>query len=138
MNAMAEPLAREAESHDGPLFQAAQRLERALARLEAAFDGRTDAPPLASPDRSEALVVELDAARRRQRELAAAASSASAALGRAMSEVRRTLDEDAERQGAFDFASSAKDAESQAFEAEPPSAEEVRTDEPPSEKEPAA
>jgi hypothetical protein len=136
MNAMAEPLARETD-HDGALLQAAQRLERALARLEAAVAVRTGAPPDADTDRAEALVVELDAARRRQRELAGAAATASAALGRAISEVRRTLDEDAERQAAFDFTPST-DATSGELEAEPPSAEEVHADEPPSEEEPAA
>ena len=120
---MAEPLTRGEAEMDGPLAQAAARLDRALRQLEAT---------LSVSDRPASLVVELDAARRRQRRLTEAASGASAALGQAMAEVRRTLDEDAERQGLFDFAAT------DGLEAEPEPAEDGKADEPSSVEEPAA
>jgi hypothetical protein len=125
---MADPLMREAE-HDSPLTQAARRLEQALLRLEGALAG--DGGSREAVERTDALVVELDAARRRQSALVAAAANASAALGRAAAEVRRTLDEDAERQGLFDF------AEAEQLESEPASPEDGRADDQPAE-EPAA
>ena len=129
---MGEPLMRgEAEPADGPLAQAAGRLDRALERLEAVL-GRV-APPAPEPEdgRADALVIELDVARRRQRELEAAAMDASRALGHAMAEVRRTLDEDAARQGVFDLVP-------EGLEIAPASPEEMEADEAASQEEPAA
>ena len=129
---MGEPLTRgEAEATDGPLAQAAGRLDRALACLEAAFGGAAGTAPEPQDDRADALAIELDVARRRQCELEAAAVDASRALGHAMAEVRRTLDEDAARQGVFDFVP-------EGLEIGPASPEEGEADEAASQKEPAA
>ena len=89
---MAEPLARIEGVGEGVLADAAQRLERALKALEAAL-GRTASTPTAAST-SSAQIVELDAARRRGRELETAAADASQALGRAMAEVQRVLQDD--------------------------------------------
>lgn len=82
----------EAES---PLEQAARRLDRAMAALEArlahrlaALDQRGD--DLFDQDRAQ-LAAELDAARARERALESVAAEASAALGRAAAEVRAAL-----------------------------------------------
>jgi hypothetical protein len=127
---MADPLMREAD-HDSPLTQAVRRLEQALQRLEGALSAGGGHAPPTDTGRTQALVVELDAARRRQSALVAAAASASAALGRAAADVRRTLDEDAERQGLFDF------AEAEQLESDDASPEEGQADDPTAE-EPAA
>ncbi len=85
------------------LDDASARLESALARLEALveagplqselFRPRAAAPTDAALDTdTQALRTALDAARDRERALEAAATQASAALGRAMEEVRHALD----------------------------------------------
>ena len=101
-----EPLTRSEEDlgSEGLLAHAVQRLERAVALLEASAGAQPPESARRTDDRAEALVIELDAARHRQREVEVAAAGASEALGRAMVEVRRTLDEDAVGQGVLDFA----------------------------------
>ena len=89
---MAEPLARMEGMGEGVLADAAQRLERALKALEAALGRTGSTSEVASL--STAQIVELDAARRRGRELETAAADASQALGRAMAEVQRVLQDD--------------------------------------------
>ena len=89
---MGEPLARTDGSAEGAFTDAAHRLERALETLEAALDGRRTSP--FTPAGATAVVVELEAARWRNRELETAATAASRALGMAMKEVRQALEED--------------------------------------------
>ena len=86
---MGEPLARMDLTGDGVLADAADRLERALQALEAALDRSAPGVPNAT-----AQVVELETARRRGQELETAAAEASRALGRAMADVRRALQDD--------------------------------------------
>ena len=124
------------------LSQAAQRLERALAALEAAL---ARAPSSRGDDmdaldgRTEALVIELDAARRRQHALSDVAADASMALGRAMTEVRRTLEEDAERQGVLDLeAQASSEGEPQGLEVQAGSPEEEDAEPRPPEEESTA
>ncbi len=85
---MGEPLARTDTAAESVLAEAAQRLERALHTLETAL-GRS-----AVSVADTAQVVELEAVRRRSRELETAAAETSRTLGRAMAEVRRALQED--------------------------------------------
>ena len=74
------------------LEAAARRLEQALAGLERRVAGRIDAGGAPSPaERGGDLLAELEAERRRGRELEAVAAEASAALGRAAAEVRAAL-----------------------------------------------
>ena len=89
---MAEPLTRMDTAGEGVLADASLRLERALQTLEhvlAAAPRSSSSPPTSS-----AQVVELQAARRRGRELETATAEASQALGRAAAEVQRVLDLD--------------------------------------------
>ena len=90
---MGEPLARMETTGEGVLADAARRLERALETLEAALGERRRTAPF-TPAGATAVVVELEAARGRSRELETAATAASQALGLAMQEVRRALEED--------------------------------------------
>jgi hypothetical protein len=84
---------------ESALELAAKRLDRALAALEQrlAKGGATHAGgagDLFAPDPSHAeLAAELDRARARERELEAAGAEASAALGRAIMEIRAALNE---------------------------------------------
>ena len=82
---------------DDSIEQAARRLERAVLLLEqrlSRLSGEAEAGGLFDQDRSK-LAVELDAARARERELAEAGEQASKALGRAITEIRAALGEDA-------------------------------------------
>jgi hypothetical protein len=111
---MPEPLAR-SEPSEGPLAEAAGRLERALARLEDLLN-RTPAAIAPAPDEeavgriselqaaNDQLSAELGTTKKRSRKLKAAAAEASEAIGRAAAEVRRALDDDAAAQGLFAFA----------------------------------
>jgi len=79
----------------GALDAAARRLERAVASLEARLTARlaeleNGEGDLFERDRAQ-LAAELDAARARERALEELAAEASAALGRAASEVRAAL-----------------------------------------------
>lgn len=72
---------------------AAKRLERAIAQLEARMrepgaEPQTNA--LFDQDRAQ-LAAQLDQARAREKELEAAGAEASAALGRAIAEIRKAL-----------------------------------------------
>lgn len=82
-------------SGDNPLDAAAKRLERAVAELEqrlvrrsALSNGETGAA--FDQDRAK-LAAELDEARARERRLEEAGAEASAALGRAIAEIRQAL-----------------------------------------------
>jgi hypothetical protein len=82
----------------GVLETAVQRLDRALVQLERRLDGllaesKTANGGLFDLDRAK-LAADLDAARARERDLEAAGSQASAALGRAIAEIRTALGED--------------------------------------------
>jgi hypothetical protein len=82
---------------DDSIEQAARRLERAVLLLEqrlSRLSGEAEAGGLFDQDRSK-LAAELDAARARERELAEAGEQASKALGRAITEIRAALGEDA-------------------------------------------
>jgi hypothetical protein len=86
-----DPLPDDLEAN-GPLEAAARRLERAVGLLEGRVQAlRTDADASAGglfeEDRSQ-LAAELDQARGRERELSEAGTQASAALGRAIAELR--------------------------------------------------
>ncbi|MDP3661230.1 DUF4164 family protein [Phenylobacterium sp.] len=81
---------------ENALDQAARRLERAVTLLEQqqaqrvpSAEAETDAA--FAPDRA-ALAAELDQARARERQLEEAGAEASAALGRAITEIRAALD----------------------------------------------
>ena len=84
-----EPLLRMEPGGEGPLVEAAHRLERAVARLEGALAHTPDASPAAHE-----LEARLQAAQRRERQFEDAAAAASQALGRAMSQVALALSED--------------------------------------------
>jgi hypothetical protein len=80
---------------ESALEQAARRLERAVALLEQRLAQRAGPPgaetgDLFDQDRSQ-LAAELDRARARERELESAGAQASAALGRAIQEIRTAL-----------------------------------------------
>ena len=79
------------------LDAAARRLDEALARLERRVTARLVAggAPLASDRGVSGLAAELEAERRRGRELEQVAAEASAALGRAAAEVRAALQAEA-------------------------------------------
>ncbi|MDO8409336.1 MAG: DUF4164 family protein [Phenylobacterium sp.] len=81
---------------ESAIDQAAKRLERAIALLEQRLGerGRRDAADtggLFDQDRAR-LAADLDQARARQHELESAGAEASAALGRAIVEIREALD----------------------------------------------
>lgn len=82
---------------DNTLDQAARRLEQALARLEQRFADKIARASQAADgavdqDRAK-LAAELDASRARERELAEAGQQASAALDRAIRELKSALEE---------------------------------------------
>ena len=109
---MEQPLTRtETPAAGDALTAAAARLERAMAALEA----RLGPPSIAVEDMAGdamALQGELMDALERERALQHAAGAASQALGRAMAEVRRTLDADAlsPEQGMLDLAAAPEGA----------------------------
>lgn len=83
------------ESGDSALDLAARRLERAISILESRMSERlaqvsAEAGGLFDQDRSN-LAAELDAARSRERALEEAGAQASAALGKAIEEIRSAL-----------------------------------------------
>ena len=83
------------EATDGVLEAALQRLDRAVAQLEVRVNSLVNAAEgangeLFDMDRAK-LAAELDAARARERDLEAAGSQASAALGRAIADIRAAL-----------------------------------------------
>ncbi len=85
-------------SDGGPLEAAVKRLERATAMLQQRLVNRvSEAGAVAGgafdQDRAN-LAAELDAARARERELMAAGADASAALGRAIDDIRAALGQD--------------------------------------------
>jgi hypothetical protein len=85
-------------SDGGPLDAAVRRLERATAMLQQRLANRvSEAGAIAGgafdQDRAN-LAAELDAARARERELMAAGADASAALGRAIDDIRAALGQD--------------------------------------------
>lgn len=85
-------------SDGGPLDAAIKRLERATAMLQQRLASRvSEAGAVAGgafdQDRAQ-LAAELDAARARERELVAAGADASAALGRAIDDIRAALGQD--------------------------------------------
>jgi hypothetical protein len=82
------------EGADSGLELAARRLELALAGLEARLQRRADLGGSAFADDRARLAAELDAARARERNLERMAEEASAALGRAATEVRAALNAD--------------------------------------------
>lgn len=82
---------------DGILDTAIQRLERAVTQLEVRVGALVDQASshngeLFDQDRAK-LAAELDAARARERDLEDAGSQASAALGRAIADIRAALGE---------------------------------------------
>jgi hypothetical protein len=83
---------------ESPMDAAVRRLERAVAELEQRMSQRA-APAPASDGASDAdrarLAAELEESRTRERELEAAGEQASAALGRAIAEIRAALGEPA-------------------------------------------
>ena len=86
------------EATDGVLEAALQRLDRAVAQLEVRVNNLIDTAEgangeLFDMDRAK-LAAELDAARARERDLEAAGSQASAALGRAIADIRAALGDD--------------------------------------------
>jgi chromosome segregation ATPase len=97
---MREPISRDTAS-PRELAEATRRLDRALARLDAACVAVAGRPAAASADdalgaleRDRArLAAELEAARARGSELESAAAAASQALGRAAAEVRAALED---------------------------------------------
>lgn len=85
-------------SDGGALDAAVQRLERATAVLQQRLANRVSEAGAAAggafdQDRAN-LAAELDAARARERELMAAGADASAALGRAIDDIRAALGQD--------------------------------------------
>jgi len=85
-------------SDGGPLDAAVNRLERATAMLQQRLASRVHEAGAAAggafdEDRAH-LAAELDAARARERELMAAGADASAALGRAIEDIRAALGQD--------------------------------------------
>lgn len=94
---------------ESALDAAARRLERAVAQLEArgaVLAQRGEADGLFDQDRAK-LAAELDAARAREKDLEAAGAEASAALGRAIVEIRAAL-------GSADEAEDVEDAPKEA------------------------
>jgi hypothetical protein len=86
---------------ESALDLAAKRLERAVAALEQKLGGDASSRPApgglfdADPDRGR-LQAELDKSRARERELEEAGAEASAALGRAIAEIKAALNGAAE------------------------------------------
>jgi hypothetical protein len=87
----------------GIMDAAVARLDRAVAQLEVRLSALTAEAAgsnggLFDQDRAN-LAAELDAARARERDLEAAGSQASAALGRAIAEIRAALGDDRIQEG---------------------------------------
>jgi hypothetical protein len=85
---------------ESPLDLAARRLDRAIGLLEQRLayklsQARAEAGGASDADRAK-LAAELDASRARERELAEAGAQASAALDRAIQEIRGALGESVE------------------------------------------
>lgn len=83
---------------DNPLDQAVKRLERAISQLEQRLSGHTgkagpEAGGLFDQDNTK-LAAQLDQSRQREKELEEAGAEASAALGRAIAEIRAALSSD--------------------------------------------
>jgi hypothetical protein len=83
------------DAGDSALDLAARRLERAISMLESRMNERlaqvsAEAGGLFDQDRAK-LATELDASRARERALEAAGAAASAALGKAIEEIRSAL-----------------------------------------------
>jgi hypothetical protein len=81
-------------TNEGPLDAALRRLERAVAQLEQSLSQRAQATKADSAfdeDRAR-LAAELDQARARERDLEEAGAQASAALGRAIVEIKAALE----------------------------------------------
>ena len=83
---------------DNPLDQAVKRLERAISQLEQRLSGHAGNPGaeiggLFDQD-SAKLAAELDQARQREKALEEAGAEASAALGRAIAEIKAALSSD--------------------------------------------
>jgi hypothetical protein len=76
---------------ESALETAAKRLERALAALEQRLSGRPGADLFDRGPEPSGLAAELVRVRTRERELEAAGAEASAALGRAIQEIRAAL-----------------------------------------------
>ena len=76
---------------DSALELAAKRLERALAALEQRLSGRPGADLFGRDAEPTGLAAELVRVRTRERELEEAGAEASAALGRAIQEIRAAL-----------------------------------------------
>lgn len=86
-------------TEESPMDAAVRRLERAVAELEQRLRQRAEEAPATTNGDDDAdrarLAAELDQARARERELEAAGAQASAALGRAIAEIRAALGETA-------------------------------------------
>ena len=83
---------------DNPLDQAVKRLERAISQLEQRLSGHAgkagaETGRLFDQD-SAKLAAELDQSRQREKELEEAGAEASAALGRAIAEIKAALSGD--------------------------------------------
>ena len=99
---MGEPLTRTdpaAGTGEGPVADAARRLEQALTSLEGSVKRTLAGARLRSdaetPAPDPTLLADLEAVRGRERELEGAAAAASDALGHAMAEIQRVLAADA-------------------------------------------
>ena len=83
---------------ESPLEQAVKRLDRAIAQLEQRLAGGGAKPSGGLFDQDSAkLEAELEQARVREKELEAAGAEASAALGRAIAEIKAALTGEVER-----------------------------------------
>ena len=83
---------------ESPLEQAVKRLDRAIAQLEQRLAGGGAMPSGGLVDQDSAkLEAELEQARVREKELEAAGAEASAALGRAIAEIKAALTGEVER-----------------------------------------
>lgn len=80
---------------DSPLDQAVKRLDRAISLLEQRLTGHAGKPGAEGGDlfdqRSGDLAAQLDQSRLREKELEEAGAEASAALGRAIAEIKAAL-----------------------------------------------
>ena len=80
---------------DNPLDQAVKRLERAISQLEQRLSGQAGKAGAATgglfDQDSGKLAAELDQSRQREKELEEAGAEASAALGRAIAEIKAAL-----------------------------------------------
>ena len=78
-------------SSESPLDQAVKRLERAVSQLEQRLAGVGGGDRGLFDQDSARLAVELEKAREREKELEEAGAEASAALGRAIAEIKAAL-----------------------------------------------